>query len=182
MKVFSNITLGFCLIYYYGFLQYLPGSYFPLLGNISRKFRAAILRIFFPQNYGKHVNIGRKVYLGKFKCLKIGKNSGLGDFFEIRAANVEIGNNFMSGEHVLILGSTHKHDRIDIPIGEQGDLPKPNLKIEDDVWIGRGVTIIPKNYSIGKGAIIGACAVVAKEIPPYAIAVGNPAKIIGYRK
>ncbi len=52
--------------------------------------------------------------------------------------------------------------------------------IEDDVWIGGNVTILP-GVTIGKGSIIGACAVVAKSIPEYSV-VGNPAKIIKNRK
>jgi acetyltransferase-like isoleucine patch superfamily enzyme len=53
-------------------------------------------------------------------------------------------------------------------------------KIENDVWIGAGVKII-QSITIGNGAIIGAGAVVSKDIPPYAIAVGTPIKIIKYR-
>ena len=88
----------------------------------------------------------------------------------------------MTAEEVLVIGGGHIHDRTDIPMVQQGSLPKTTLEIEDDVWIGRRATIIAKNYKIGKGAIIGACAVVTKEVPPYAIVAGNPAKIVGYRK
>ena len=52
--------------------------------------------------------------------------------------------------------------------------------IENDVWIGRGATIL-SGIKIGTGAVIGANAVVSKDVPPYAIAVGNPARIIKYR-
>jgi acetyltransferase-like isoleucine patch superfamily enzyme len=57
---------------------------------------------------------------------------------------------------------------------------KGNIVIGNDVWIGMKVTIMD-NVTIGDGAIIGACAVVTKDIPPYAIAVGNPARIVKYR-
>lgn len=52
--------------------------------------------------------------------------------------------------------------------------------IGNDVWIGANVTMI-RNITIGDGAVIGANSFVNKDIPPYAIAVGSPAKIIGYR-
>lgn len=65
--------------------------------------------------------------------------------------------------------------------------PLPNVRknprqviIGNDVWIGRNATIIG-GVKIGNGAVIGANAVVAKDIPPYAIAVGNPARVIKYR-
>ncbi len=54
------------------------------------------------------------------------------------------------------------------------------ILIGSDVWIGRGAVIL-SGSKIGNGAVIGAGSVVAKEIPPYAIAVGNPAKVIKYR-
>ena len=53
--------------------------------------------------------------------------------------------------------------------------------IEDDVWIGAGTKIL-SGVHIGRGAVIGAQSVVNKDIPDYAIAVGIPARVIGYRK
>ena len=65
-----------------------------------------------------------------------------------------------------------------------GDFPKCKKKgvvnIGNDVWIGDSVTIV-KDLTIGDGAIVGACSVVAKDVPPYAIVAGNPIKIIRYR-
>lgn len=55
-----------------------------------------------------------------------------------------------------------------------------DIWIEKNVWIGTDVTILP-GFHIGEGAIIGACAVVTKNIPPCAIAVGNPCQVIKYR-
>ena len=57
---------------------------------------------------------------------------------------------------------------------------KGNVIIGNDVWIGMHVTIM-SGVIIGDGAVIGAHSVVAKNIPPYAIAVGNPAKVVKYR-
>lgn len=57
---------------------------------------------------------------------------------------------------------------------------KGPINIGHDVWIGRRA-IIMSGVTIGNGAVIGACSVVTKDIPPYAIAVGNPAKVVKYR-
>ncbi|XOV79159.1 MAG: CatB-related O-acetyltransferase [Aestuariibacter sp.] len=54
------------------------------------------------------------------------------------------------------------------------------VKIGHGVWIGDSVIILP-NVSIGNGAVIGAGSIVTKDIPPFAVAVGNPAKVIKYR-
>ena len=57
---------------------------------------------------------------------------------------------------------------------------KGEIVIEDDVWIGMGATVM-SGVKIGQGSIIGACSVVARDVPPYAIVVGNPSKVIRYR-
>lgn len=68
-----------------------------------------------------------------------------------------------------------------IPIGMQGNLPKSELEIKDDVWIGTRAIILGNVRTIGTGAIIGAGSVVTKPVPDYAIVAGNPARIIRYR-
>ena len=57
---------------------------------------------------------------------------------------------------------------------------KGPVVIGNDVWLGNSVVILP-GVSIGDGAVIGAQAVVSKNVPPYAVAVGNPAKVVKYR-
>lgn len=70
--------------------------------------------------------------------------------------------------------------RLDNPLTYLEDVGRKKVTIGNDVWIGVFATILP-NITIGDGAVIGSNAVVTKDIPPYAIVVGAPAKIIKYR-
>ena len=135
------------------------------------------LRNFLVRNYiefaGKNINIGR--YSKIHKSTKIGNNSGIGYGCEINNG-VTIGESVMMGPNVLIYAQNHCTERTDIPMREQGMAKIRPVIIEDDVWIGARVIILP-GVTIGKGSVIGAGAVISKSIPPYSVAVGNPARI-----
>ena len=85
----------------------------------------------------------------------------------------------MIAQAVTIRDTDHNFQRTDISMIEQGITSSP-VVIEDDVWIGHGVTIT-KGVTIGKGSIIAAGAVVTKDIPSYSIVGGIPAKVIKSR-
>ena len=74
----------------------------------------------------------------------------------------------------------HAFDRCDVPMREQGYGPEKTIIIGDDVWIGGHVIILP-GVNIGNGAIVGAGAVVTRDVPEYAVVGGNPAKVIRFR-
>lgn len=86
----------------------------------------------------------------------------------------------MMGPEVTILTHTHRIDRTDIPMGQQGSMVC-EVVIGDDVWIGMRSIILP-GVRIGSGAVIGAGAVVTKDVPNYAVVGGVPARVIRYRK
>jgi acetyltransferase-like isoleucine patch superfamily enzyme len=65
-------------------------------------------------------------------------------------------------------------------IAEQG-ITARGIVIEDDVWLGGGAVVLD-GVRIGRGAVVGAGAVVTQDIPPYAIAVGVPARVVGSRR
>lgn len=93
---------------------------------------------------------------------------------------LEIGDNVMMGPDVVILTHTHNIDRQDIPMGHQGSRIA-KVTIGNDVWIGMRSIIMP-GIKIGNGAVVGAGAVVTKDVPDFAIVGGVPAKILRYRK
>lgn len=92
-----------------------------------------------------------------------------------------IGNYVQIGQYVSFMTAMHKFDRVDIPMFEQKGYTEKAITVEDDVWIGMRAIIMP-GVTIGKGAIVGAGAVVTKDVPPYAVVGGIPAKVIKYRK
>lgn len=92
---------------------------------------------------------------------------------------IEIGSHVRISPNVTILAQNHVFDVPEIPIHEQG-IKSIGIKIEDDVWIGAGAIILD-GVTIGKGSVIGAGAVVTRDIPPYSVAVGIPAKVIKNR-
>lgn len=132
------------------------------LGNNCYVSRGTILKSFF-----RHIIIHQNTFLGEYVVIY-----GHG--------GVEIGENTLIAMHTVIVSSNHT-----IPLRSEKIRDKPDIllptKIGSDVWIGANCTILG-GVRIGDGAVIGAGSVVTKDIPPYAIAFGNPAKVIKYRE
>ena len=166
---------------YYTIARNLPPSYsFSFLGRLSKKFRALVCKQIF-HSIGCNVNVEHGAYFGSGRLVEIGDNSGIGVNCHI-PADIRIGKDVMMGPEVLIIGQNqnHKFDDVSIPIRLQGYEDAPPVIIEDDVWLGARVIVLP-GARIGRGAVIGAGAIVTKNVPPHAICVGNPAHIIRYR-
>ena len=150
----------------------------------------------YKKNFQKHHN--RWTYRSHKICAKVGKglycggrtklsaNTYIGNYCNFNgceihgAGKVTIGNYFHSGIELLIIAQNHDYDTgSEIPFSSNTCIYK-DIEISDFVWIGSRVTILP-GTKIGEGAIIQAGAVVHGEIPPLAIAGGNPAKVFKYR-
>ena len=115
--------------------------------------------------------------------LIIGSNTYIGEYNNIRAGGgvITIGNNCSISQHISIVASNHGIVGKDRLIQEQPWSTTNNfVTIKDNVWIGANAVILP-GVVIGTGCVVGAGSVVVKSIPDYAIAVGNPAKVIKYR-
>ena len=131
--------------------------------------------------------IGRSSYFQNPKSVIIGKNTKLGDFgYYISAlAPIHIGNHVMTGPQVMMITGNHRTDLVgEYMINVTNEMKKAEndepIVIEDDVWIGARAIIL-KGVRIGTGAVIAAGAVVTKDVPPFEIWGGVPAKLISKR-
>ena len=140
--------------------------------KINNHNNTQLLRI----NSFDYVEVGRKTY-GKLDVIVANENYKLtiGSFCSI-ADNVLF---ILSSEHNMNTLSTFPFKTFYNDFYMEAN-SKGNIKIFDDVWIGSNAIIL-SGVTIGQGAVIAAGAVVTKDVPPYAIVAGNPAKIIKYR-
>ena len=166
----------FWRVLYEGIFKNLPSSQ-AVGGKYFKKLRMIVVSKFV-EYCGSNVNIEPKAIISH--KLKIGDRSGIGKN-SYCAGDITIGKDVMMGPECVILTRNHAFDRVDIPMRMQGFAEEKPVVIEDDVWIGWRVTIL-SGIRVGKGSIIGAGAVVTKDVPSYAIVAGNPATVRKYRK
>ncbi len=166
------------------FLYYLLARYIPDLPSfrIGQKIRGGLCTCIFART-GSNINIERLAFFGTGEDISIGSNSGIGRNAYISNIGgggcVTIGDNVMMAPDVVILTKSHNFTDTTIPMNKQGGI-SANVIIEDDVWIGVRSIILP-GVRICRGSIIAAGAVVTKDIPPFSIVAGVPAKIIKSR-
>ncbi len=121
------------------------------------------------------------VIQGKIGGVSIGKKTDLGcNTILSSSGGISIGNSVLIAGNCYIGGGRYITDRLDIPMMEQGVFTRGTITIQDDVWLGASAVVLD-GVKIGKGCIVGAGAVVTKDLPDYAIAAGVPAKIIKMR-
>lgn len=174
-----TIIRWICLCAYYGLARHLPASdHQHAYGRWARAVRRLTCRGLFAQ-MGRDVNVEHKAFFGGGRDIRIGDGSGIGINCRLYGP-VSMGKHVMMGPDVIIVTSNHRSDRFDVPMKDQGGTEPAPVEIDDDVWIGTRAIILP-GVRIGRGAVIGAGAVVTKDVPPYAIIAGNPAKLIRYR-
>lgn len=130
----------------------------------------------------KNVRIGKKTEVMRPENIEIGTNSSINSASLIAGNNskIIIGDNCLISYNVHIRTRTHNYERKDVLILEQGE-KENSITIGNDVWIGYGVQIMP-GVNIGDGAVVGAGAIVTKDIEPYTVVAGIPAKVIKERK
>ena len=144
----------------------------------SYKLRHFALRRFLGVAIGKDSSIHYGCFITGSEhgsLIKIGDNSVVNRFTYLDGRfPLKIGNNVNISHYTIIQTLGHDPDASDFR-GVPG-----NVVIGDHVWIGTRAMILP-GVTIGEGAVIGAGSVVTKDIPPYSIAVGSPAKVVRER-
>ncbi|MBE9177118.1 acyltransferase [Oculatella sp. LEGE 06141] len=111
--------------------------------------------------------------------IEVGENSYIGPYTCLSGDLIKVGNNCMVASHAGLYANNHNFDDPDRLICQQGSSYK-GIVIEDDCWLGSGVRVLD-GVTIGRGSVVGAGAVVTRDIPPYSIAVGVPAKVVSQR-
>lgn len=163
-----------------------------MLGDIKRSFQEKKRAYQWRENNKHNYTVVRNI-LGGSPIITIGEGT-YGELnilsYKNKEEGLEIGNYVSIASNVwFILGGNHQMNTYsNYPIAsmfielcpEKDALTKGKIIIEDEVWIGANVTIL-SGITIGKGAIVAAGSVVTKDVPPYSIVGGNPAKIIRYR-
>jgi maltose O-acetyltransferase len=130
------------------------------------------------KHFGKNVDIGPRVEFYNLRSSQIGDNSGIGAYSQV--GTVKIGSNVMMGTRCLLISQNHRFADLSRPMREQGFQEDTLIVIEDDVWIGSNVIILP-GIRVQHGSVIGAGAVVTKDVEAYTIVAGNPARVVGRR-
>lgn len=97
-----------------------------------------------------------------------------------RSGAIVIGNSVRIAPHAMMVAADHVFDNPDRPIHGQGLRPAP-IVIEDDVWVAGRVTVTA-GVTVGRGSVLAAGAVVTRDIPPYSLAAGVPARVIRSRR
>ncbi|MBN2138253.1 MAG: acyltransferase [Sedimentisphaerales bacterium] len=176
-RIFKQPVRLVFLAVYYLLLRHLPA------GNHRGTRWLSIIRglvcrgIFLEAGPGLIVEKG--AYIGTGRAVTVGSNSSIGENAKIYGP-VKIGDDVMMGPDIIIYTSQHRYDCTTAPMRTQGCTEARVVDIRDDVWIGARAIIMP-GVTVGKGAIVGAAAVVTGDVPEMAIVGGVPAKVIKQR-
>ncbi len=163
------------LLLYYGMIQHLPSSFFPM-GSIFNRIRTLCLRRLI--KIGNNTKIQSSVYIGNGIGIEIGNNCQINE--NVKLDNVFISDYVMIAPGVTILGKMHNYSDMLKPMVLQGETAVDQTIIESNVWIATNAIIMP-GLKISSGCIIGAGAVLTKNTIPNGIYVGVPAKFIKFR-
>ena len=172
-NLFIKIRKKLFRILYRGIGIHLPSS---VNSKVSQKIRYWMASRFV-ESCGSNVNFEHGARIDS--DLRIGNNSGVG--INCVTVAMTIGDNVMMGPECVFLPHNHRFDRTDIPMIQQGFTEDKPIHIGSDVWIGTRVIVMP-GVRIGDHSVIGAGAVVTKDVPDWAVVGGCPARVLKMRQ
>jgi maltose O-acetyltransferase len=129
------------------------------------------------------VNISHDVKVSNPQCISMDSRAFVGNNCLLGAGEggeINIGKDVQIAFHTFLLTSNHEFDKLDVPIYDQPMRFAP-ITIKDDVWIGCRCMILA-GVTVGEHAVVAAHTVLSKDVPPWAVVGGNPARVIKYRK
>ncbi len=165
-----------CLLAYYGFAKHLPDSSLPG-GELSTRLRAFLCRGFIA-SAGEGIHVRSGAFLADGRYLHMADRSSIGPGCRIYGARLGYG--VVIGPHCVFFKENRAADDLSKPVGAHETTPINVPVVEDWAWVGERALVL-QGRRIGRGAIVGAGAVVTRDVPPFAIVGGNPARIIGNR-
>lgn len=155
----------------YGIVKYMPS---PLCDPL----RWFVLKFFMGALHSMRIKDGATFWFPK--NIRIGRNVSINEWVFIDGfGGVEIGDDCRIAHGCSFLSEDHNFAQPDIPIRLQGKTASP-IQIGRDCWFGAGVRVL-KGVKIGNGCVVGAGAVVTRDLPPFSVAVGIPARVVGFR-
>jgi len=174
---FRKLIRFIALIAYYVFARYIPFS-------VGDKIRGFICKYIF-KRIGKKVSIQRMAYFGWGSNVEMGSESNMGINLYVggvggSGGQLIMGKNAKIGRNVMIFTLRHNTNKKGIPILLPG-YKSEKVVFEDYSWVSSGAIILP-GVIIGEGSVVAAGAVVTKNVPPYTVVAGVPARVIRSRR
>lgn len=162
-----------------------PGGFIRVLREFKRALQRAEAQSFAFGSVGENVSVGAGSEIGPAHNVFVGDDVFIGRdcWLSAPAARISIGSKVMLAPQVAIVTGDHRWDVVGVPmfdVHEKRAEDDQDVTIEDDVWIGFRAVIL-KGVTVGRGSVIGACSVVTRDIPPYSVVAGVPAKVIRSR-
>ena len=158
-----------------------------LIPRLFNKLVVVPIKLHSVGSHGKVIHFGCHVRFFGIHNVHIGNHVALGErnLLMCTKAQIKIGDHVMTGPNVTMITGGHRIDIVNrfmdtITDNEKRDEDDQDIILEGDNWIGANATIL-RGTTIGVGSVVAAGAVVTRDVPPYAVVGGVPAKIIKYR-
>jgi maltose O-acetyltransferase len=163
---------------YYGVADKLPYSLTAGFGPMAKRVRRWAAEDLF-DHAGGRINIEKGAWFGSGRGISVGDRSGLGLDCLVMGP-LTLGRDVMVGPRCMFISQAHNTGDVSLPMTDQGMAEDRPIVVEDDVWFGAAVIVLP-GVRVGHGSVIGAGSIITKDVPPFACVAGSPARVVKYR-